>query len=105
MQTAQSAERPMVKSRMTNSELAELLESAVRATNAVSLAHAGTAATLASHREHCDKDKAEIKDEIQSINTKIFAVLVFAVLNLLALSSYLIVNDKPWVKEAQAQSK
>ena len=105
MQTAPSVERATVRVRMTNGELAELLETAVQATNAVALSHAGTAATLASHREHCDKDKAEIKTELKSINSKIWAGLVVLLLQFVGVAGYLVINGPPWINQAHAQSK
>ena len=89
---------------MANHELAARLSETASVLHDLAVDHASIKGAFESHLRHCATDKAEIKDDIKSINTKIMAVLVFAILNLLALSSYLIVNDKPWVKEAQAEN-
>lgn len=109
MLSGQSVERTMVRPRMTNKEMAELLESAVKITHEVSVAHAATAATLASHREHCDKDKGEIKEELKSINGKMWAGLVMLIIQLVALVGYFATDSSPIAQahanEAKAKSQ
>jgi hypothetical protein len=105
MTPSESAERLMVGPRMNNTELTQNLTETSKLLNELAVNHASLHGGFESHIRHCATDKAEIKTELAAINNKIVAVLIFTVVNLLAVSGYLVVNGQPWIKEAQAQTK
>lgn len=64
--------------------------------NEVSESHASLYAAFESHRTHCSTDKADMKEELKAINSKLWALLIFVALQLLAGVVYLTIEGTPW---------
>ena len=62
-------------------------------------------AAFESHREHCGRDKNDMKTELKAINGKLWAGIVLLLLQFVALCGYLAVEGPPWVGTAIAADR
>jgi hypothetical protein len=67
--------------------------------------HMALRAAFESHREHCSTDKADMKDELKSINGKLWALLVAGLLQAIVVIGYFATEGTPWVTQAVAETR